>query len=114
MRTKYTNGPWEIREDIPYSTAGFVIFNGSGVDNKTIARLPFGRTIPQPEDSEYLENKANAKLIATSPDMICTLYNCIETINILLNSIDKDSIMLIHELNSRKQEIENTINKAIK
>lgn len=70
METKHTPGIWEVRSDSPYSTAGFVVFTGRGVENKTIVRLPFGNMVPQPEEERYHENKANAQLIAGAPELL--------------------------------------------
>lgn len=69
MKAKHTKLPWELRSNIPYSTAGFTIFSGRGEENRTICRLPYGNTIPAPteeSDPRCAENAANARLIVTA------------------------------------------------
>ena len=67
---KHTPGPWGIREDIPYSPAGWVVFHGYHEENKTVCRLSHGSNVPPVHDEAYLENKSNAQLIAASPDLL--------------------------------------------
>lgn len=40
LREAATQGEWEVRENVPYSIDGRVIFTGRWDSNKTIARFP--------------------------------------------------------------------------
>jgi hypothetical protein len=66
--------------------------------------------------SEYKKNKdqikADMTLIAAAPTMYEVLNDCIETMNILLMELHKDDVILRHEVQSRKDQIEKTINIA--
>lgn len=73
-------GPWEIREDAPYSVDGKVIFRGRGNENRTIARFPYGNVVGKPKgwelkDKQYQELLANVEFIAAAregwPHAIC-------------------------------------------
>jgi hypothetical protein len=74
---KGTKGDWSIRQNIPYDTGGWVVYSGLGEYNKTICRLPYGNKIPQPKDQGFLENEANAKLIAAAPDLLEALQEMV-------------------------------------
>jgi hypothetical protein len=58
---KHTPGPWEIRNDLPYTSHGKVIFHGYHEDNRTICRL---------REGTEQEREANARLIATAPELL--------------------------------------------
>jgi len=70
MDAKHTPGPWELRLDLPYSMQGWVVFSGRGENNRTICRLPHGRTIPADETDASRTNTANAELIARAPTLL--------------------------------------------
>ena len=75
MEFKGTKGKWKIRQNIPYDTGGFVVYSGTGKDNKTVVRLPYGNIVPCPKTKEYFENEANAKLIAAAPELLEALQD---------------------------------------
>jgi hypothetical protein len=96
METKHSKGVWK-----QYTTS--VLTEAIDISQKPIDSR---------YDLHYEEAISNAKLIAAAPEMIETLNNCLETINIMLTEIKKDEVILRHELESRKKNILRTIEKA--
>ncbi len=78
LRAAATQGEWEIRDNIPYTIDGRVIFTGRGKDNKTIARFM--------EDMRaFPESLANIELIAFAANNILSFADKIDELQSALD-----------------------------